>query len=189
MRKLSAQQELFCGELLIDLNATAAAIRAGYAPGSAKVAACRLQQRPQVIERLAQLRQARTKRTQIDADFVLERLVETIERCRRLVPKLDSHGRPIVLKDADGLGQPQFEFDAPGVYRGLELAMKHLGMFVERHELTGKDGGPIEMTEATVTERARRIAFALAGGLRLIQGGKSLPAISVLHQQSAIAGD
>lgn len=41
---------------------------------------------------------------------------------------------------------------------------KHLGMFVERVEHTGKDGGAIEIAEMSPTEQARRIAFALARG-------------------------
>lgn len=39
---------------------------------------------------------------------------------------------------------------------------KHLGMFKERVEHTGKDGQPIEMIDLTDTESARRIAFTLA---------------------------
>lgn len=39
---------------------------------------------------------------------------------------------------------------------------KHLGMFVEKHEHTGKDGGPIETVDLSDTEAARRIAFTLA---------------------------
>lgn len=42
---------------------------------------------------------------------------------------------------------------------------KHLGMFTEKHELTGKDGGPIEVAEITAEEAARRIAFVLARGI------------------------
>lgn len=39
---------------------------------------------------------------------------------------------------------------------------KHLGMFKERIEHTGKDGGPIETVDLSPTEAARRIAFTLA---------------------------
>lgn len=44
----------------------------------------------------------------------------------------------------------------------LEKIAKHLGMFVDKHELTGKDGGAIEFADMTDIERARRVAFALA---------------------------
>lgn len=39
---------------------------------------------------------------------------------------------------------------------------KHLGMFKDLHEISGKDGGPIEVTEMSSKERARRIALILS---------------------------
>lgn len=43
--------------------------------------------------------------------------------------------------------------------KALENVARHLGMFVDRHEHTGKDGGPIqaEMVELTPEERQERI--------------------------------
>lgn len=41
---------------------------------------------------------------------------------------------------------------------------KHLGMFSDKLELTGKDGGAIETKEVSGLEMARRIAFILAAG-------------------------
>lgn len=43
---------------------------------------------------------------------------------------------------------------------------KHLGMFKERVEHTGKDGGPIQTEDLTPNEMARRIAFTLASATR-----------------------
>lgn len=44
---------------------------------------------------------------------------------------------------------------------------KHLGMFKEVHEVTGKNGGPIETKEPlSPFEAARRIAFVLHKGMR-----------------------
>lgn len=39
---------------------------------------------------------------------------------------------------------------------------RHLGMFKELHELTGKDGGPIEHADLTPVERAQRLAGIIA---------------------------
>ncbi len=39
---------------------------------------------------------------------------------------------------------------------------KHLGMFAERHQHTGKDGGPIEVQERTNMQRAREILALIA---------------------------
>ncbi|MGJ0533831.1 terminase small subunit [Methylocystis sp.] len=52
----------------------------------------------------------------------------------------------------------------------LEKIGKHLGMFVDRHEHSGKDGGPIETVELTPLEYARRLAFALEKGRRVLEG-------------------
>ncbi|WP_292534066.1 terminase small subunit [Methylocystis sp.] len=52
----------------------------------------------------------------------------------------------------------------------LEKIGKHLGMFVDRHEHTGKEGGPIETRELSPLEAARRLAFAWEKGLRALEG-------------------
>lgn len=44
----------------------------------------------------------------------------------------------------------------------LDSLAKHLGMFVEKHEITGKDGQPIQVEDRTPLESARRVAFLLA---------------------------
>ena len=51
----------------------------------------------------------------------------------------------------------------------LEKIGKHLGMFVDRHEHSGKDGGPIETVELSPLEAARRLAFAWQKGLRELE--------------------
>jgi len=43
---------------------------------------------------------------------------------------------------------------------------KHLGMFADRVELTGKNGGPIETADVSDIEAARRVAFVLTKGAR-----------------------
>lgn len=74
MAKLTAKQELFCREYLVDLNATQAAIRAGY---SAKTAGSMGQQLLKKLEiRITEMKAERTERVNIDADYVLGRLVE-----------------------------------------------------------------------------------------------------------------
>lgn len=38
---------------------------------------------------------------------------------------------------------------------------QHFGLFAERHEITGRDGGPIETADVSDQDLARRIAFIL----------------------------
>ncbi len=76
---LTPKQARFVEEYLKDLNATQAAIRAGYEPNSADVTGCRLLGNAKVASSIASAQAARSKRTQIDADWVLRRLAEEVE--------------------------------------------------------------------------------------------------------------
>lgn len=73
---LTAKRQAFVFEYLADkdLNQTQAAIRAGYAVKGAKDQAYNLMQNPEVAAAIAAGMEARNKRLQIDADYVLQRL-------------------------------------------------------------------------------------------------------------------
>jgi phage terminase small subunit len=71
---LTAKQELFCREYLVDLNATQAYIRAGYAAKGARQNAGRLMTNDDVAERLRELMAERSKRVEIEADDILREL-------------------------------------------------------------------------------------------------------------------
>ncbi len=72
---LSARQERFCLEYLVDGCGKRAYIRAGYAPKSADVCASQLLRKPKVAARIAQLQAEQAQRLQFDADRVLEELI------------------------------------------------------------------------------------------------------------------
>ena len=71
---LTPKQEDFVREYLKDLNGKQAAIRAGYAQGSAEVTASRLLRNAKVSAALSDAQAERSKRVEIDADWVLRRL-------------------------------------------------------------------------------------------------------------------
>lgn len=73
---LTAKQQRFVVEYLVDLNATQAAIRAGYAVKGAKDQAYQLMQRPEIVAAIKEGMESRNQRTKVDADYVLQRLVE-----------------------------------------------------------------------------------------------------------------
>jgi phage terminase small subunit len=190
MRKLTPKQQRFVDEYLIDLNGAQAAIRAGYSEKTAKEIASENLTKPNVIEAVSAAQAARSKRTQVDADWVLERL-ET-EAKADLADIYDDSGALKPVKDwpliwRQGLisgvetAQEFEEVDGKKVPAGLvhkvkisdrikrvELIGKHMAVsaFVERHEHTGKDGGPIQTEDISETERARRIAFVLSKATR-----------------------
>lgn len=76
--ELNDKQALFANEYLKDLNATQAAIRAGYSDNldTAKVQGSRLLTNDNVSDLIQKLFAERLSRTKIDADYVLNRLVE-----------------------------------------------------------------------------------------------------------------
>lgn len=73
---LNDKQEMFCREYLIDLNATQAAIRAGYSEKTANAQASRLLVNVNIQNRIKELKSNRNERVEVDADYVLKRLVE-----------------------------------------------------------------------------------------------------------------
>ena len=77
--KLSDKQEAFCREYLIDLNATQATIRAGYSENTANSQCSRLLVNASVQRRIRELMQARNEATEINANYVMRRLVEIDE--------------------------------------------------------------------------------------------------------------
>lgn len=76
MAKLTDKQELFAREYLKDLNATQAAIRAGYSAKTAQEQASRLLSNVMVQSRISELKAERNEEVGIDAAYVLRRLVE-----------------------------------------------------------------------------------------------------------------
>lgn len=73
---LTDKQEMFCREYLIDLNATQAAIRAGYSVKTANRTASENLSKPDIQNRIAELKNKRNVEVDINAAYVLRRLVE-----------------------------------------------------------------------------------------------------------------
>lgn len=76
MAKLTDKQELFAREYLKDLNATQAAIRAGYSEDSAASQGCENLIKPNIAKRIAELKAERNEDVGVDAAYVLRRLAE-----------------------------------------------------------------------------------------------------------------
>jgi phage terminase small subunit len=148
-RKPTKRQKRFAEELLTDpqLRQGEAAKRAGYSEKNADAIASRLVKKSHVQEAIQSAMDARSERTGITADYVLETIQETIERCRQAEPVKDQMGRPVLIQGSDGDLVPAYIFDARNVLKGAELLGKHLKLFTEKHEVTGKDGGPIKLED------------------------------------------
>ena len=108
MKELTERQEVFCNEFIKDLNAVQAAIRAGYSTQHAKKNAYTLLRQARISERIAELKGESIKRTKIEADDILRRLVRIAERTEQ-------------------------EGDYNAAIRSLELLGKHQALWTYRN--------------------------------------------------------
>ena len=69
------------GEYLVDLNATQAAIRAGYSKKTARSIAAENLAKPYIQEKIAEAKRERSEVARIDAEWVLTQAVELFQRC------------------------------------------------------------------------------------------------------------
>ncbi len=121
-KKLTPKQQCFIEEYLIDLNATAAAIRAGYSPRTARAIACENLAKPDIQEAIAEAKRERSEATKIDAEWVLRELVKLHQRVtQEIKPALHPKTRKQV-KDEEG--NLLFVFNAAAANRALELIGK-----------------------------------------------------------------
>jgi len=107
---LTDKQKAFCEEYIIDLNATQAAIRAGYSENSAMEQGYQLLQKTSVQNEIQRLKEARSKRTQITSDRVLEELASV--GYSKITDYLDVVEKDVVVgykKDASG----QYDYEQP----------------------------------------------------------------------------
>lgn len=142
MPKLTDKQAAFVREYLVDLNATQAAIRAGYSERTASRIGPQLIGKTCVREAIEKAQAKRAQRVEVTQDYVIENLVEIVERSMQRAPVTDRKGEQVT----DEEGRAVWTFDAKNANRALELLGKHLGIFADKvkAEVSGPDGGPVQ---------------------------------------------
>ncbi len=122
---LTDKQAAFVREYLIDLNATQAAIRAGYSANTARAIGSENLSKPDIAEAIAEAAQKRAEETSIDAAYVLRQAVKLHERCMQEVePELGAFG--VHIRDEEG--RPVYKFNTQGAAKALELVGKHVAV-------------------------------------------------------------
>lgn len=118
MAEMTAKQQRFCDEYLIDLNATQAAIRAGYSEKTAYRTGNDNLKKPQIQEYIQKKKADREQRTEITQDMVLKELaliafsntadyIKVVEKeltqeiQGNVIPVLDAEGKPVTYKTVD----------------------------------------------------------------------------------------
>ncbi|MAL41400.1 terminase small subunit [Thalassospira sp.] len=141
--KLTGKQQRFVEEYLIDQNATQAAIRAGYSEKTAHATGHENLKKPEIAKALEKEQAERTKRTRADQDWVITRLMSIAERSMQAEKVTDRSGNPVLVQTEVGDIVPAYTFNAAGANKALELLGRNLGMFTDKTELSGPDGGPM----------------------------------------------
>lgn len=122
-QKLTPKQQRFVEEYLVDLNATQAAVRAGYSAKTAHAIGRENIHKPAIAAALQAQRQALSERTG-----------RTVE---------------VIMAEIQRIGdQAEVIGDWTPALKARELEAKHLGAFTERVQLTGKDGEPLNLVVA-----------------------------------------
>lgn len=128
--KLTPKQEAFCNEYLIDLNATAAAKRAGYSEDTAYSIGWENLKKPEIASRIAEIRADVSAKTLVTPEYVVAGLKETAERCLQRVPVMKwDYAEKKMVQVQDDEGKDVWAFDSNGSNKAFELLGKHIGLF------------------------------------------------------------
>ena len=141
MAKLTPKQERFVDEYLVDLNATAAAIRAGYSEKTARFIGAENLTKPNISAEIAERRAKLRSKLEITQEAVLQELAAiafangtdfvTITGAGLLSVKPTSEVAKEKLPAIAGIKYNQLgiEIKLHDKVRALELLGKHLGVF------------------------------------------------------------
>ena len=170
VRKLAPMQSVFVQEYLIDLNATQAAIRAGYSAKTAEQQGYQLLQKPSVQAAIAARQKEREQRTAVAADRVL------LEAARLAL----FDPRKLFNDDGSPKGITELDDDTAAAVAGIEV--------VEQFEGSGKERvlvGYLKKYRIADKNSALEKLFRHHGLYERDNGQKTDPLTSLLH---AIAG-
>ncbi|UBN53056.1 terminase small subunit [Pantoea agglomerans] len=159
---LTDKQEMFCREYLIDLNATQAAIRAGYSEKTANEQGAQNLAKLSIAQRIIELKAERNERIEVNADYVLRRLIEIDEMDVLDILLANGELKPIAQwpkvwrTTLSGMDVIEMAGDAAGLLKkikwpdkvkNLELLGKHVTVqaFKDnvKNELVGPNGLPL----------------------------------------------
>lgn len=146
-KKLTKKQQLFVDEYLIDLNATQAAIRAGYSVESARDIGCENLTKPNIQQAIAEKMAERSKRTGVNQDRVVLELAKIAfvnisdvvdTDTGEILPNASQNDlaciESVKFKQSDNQygGSIEREVKVASKLKALEMLGKHLGMWNDK---------------------------------------------------------
>lgn len=147
---MTQKQKRFVEEYLIDLNATQAAIRAGYSPSSAADIGSENLRKPDIRSSIDKKMAERSKRTGVNADRVLMELAKIgfVNATNVIDIKNGTLKEGVTLEDTAAIQSVKVkkiptkngegierEIKLADKIKALELIGKHLGMFIEKMDM------------------------------------------------------
>lgn len=145
---MTQKQKRFIEEYLIDLNATQAAIRAGYSPDTAKAIGSENLTKPDIRAQIDRAMAERSKRTGVNAERVIQELAKIafVNATEVIDPKTATVKDSALPEDTAAIQSVKVKtFGEDGLEReikmadkikALELLGKHLGMFQNNVNVT-----------------------------------------------------
>ncbi|MDO9759097.1 terminase small subunit [Glaesserella parasuis] len=155
--KLKGKQQRFVEEYLIDLNATQAAIRAGYSADTARQIGAENLSKLVIQEAIQEAQNKRAERVNVTQDDVLKGLLEIISMStgKQKITKTE-------LSKVDGSIVPmdveKVCFEPHAANKALELLGKHLGMFKDKVEVSADvTNKTVNLTSSEFREIAKEL--------------------------------
>ena len=122
----NGKRRRFVEEYIKDLNATQAAIRAGYSEKTAGQQGFRLLKNVQIAKAIAKAHVKRSERVEVTQDFVLTGLIENYARAMKDIPVCDREGNIY-----------EYRYEGSVANRALELLGRQLAMFTDVKKIEG----------------------------------------------------
>lgn len=159
--KLTNKQQRFVDEYLIDLNATQAAIRAGYSAKRADAIGYENLRKPVIAAAIAQMQVVRADRTGITQDRVLKELARIAFGDPRKVMTWGPHGVTLIdsktltddeaamvseASETQSLNGGSIKMKLNDRLKALEMLGRHLGMFKDNINVGGQPDNPVVST-------------------------------------------
>lgn len=182
---LTARQELFVAEYLKDLNATQAAIRAGYSKDTAGSIGSENLTKPEIQVAIGEAAAKRLEKVDVSAALILRELlalatVDTAAAYDEDGNLKNIHDIPLNVRKA--IAGVETQTSASGMTtvkklkfwprdRALEMLGRHVNLFRDSLAITGPEGGPLEIDDRT---RAARIEAIYAAAARKRDNGEDL---------------
>lgn len=139
-RALSPRQLAFCREYVVDFNGAAAAVRAGYAPANADKQAYLLKRHLGVKRYIEYLQTSKEAAIiAVTPDYIIQQITAIIHKPG--------------VKDTD-------------ILRALDMLARHKGMYIDRTEITGKDGDAIKIEQ----QRKQKVAEEASSLINQLRG-------------------